>query len=405
MQNAVSPTHALRRSVGYAKLRATFGSAHKQTLIGNEKVHTGVYMHALLLLLATMLGLLHVGRTAGSVHTSAMSLFVYYLERRATASHTIVMALLSEKGAGGYDFTASWLAQWECSLRRTGLAKHFIIIAMDDQALHTCQNKRWPAVNGARLLHETGAGDSMSRNWTWIDYTLAKPVFALMVLNFNFSVLWSDLDIIYQRNPLAFFEQPAHARYDWQSGNDGQHSSINTGLYFARPTMLGLASVKKWAHKCMRVIRTQNSWLKAHSDHDQNVLLRMLKELRWNWTAHSSKYILNGGDIQKMSDVHLALALQSTLTTHINCIWGAEEKVVYARKRGLWPLAADGACLPFTAPGPPTPPTPPPSVGHADNRRFLSSTPRKAATSPPTLQRRNSSPRTLRRVPVKGARQ
>jgi len=75
--------------------------------------------------------------------------------------------------------------------------------------------------------------------------------------------------------------------------------------------------------------------------HDQNILGSMLPGLAWKIKIWDLETFTNGC-VVKFAD---AVNMKTKVTLHVNCIWGAQEKVDLAKRLKVWLVDESGTCM------------------------------------------------------------
>jgi hypothetical protein len=152
-----------------------------------------------------------------------------------------------------------------CGLRRLGLDSRLVIYAVDN----VTSVKLASLVGQGRVLHHPGikAAVSLASNQTqvWLDNRIAKLVLPLMLLERGYSVILSDIDTYWVRDPTPYL---LSLGVDFAAQSDVCCNTLNSGFvyYSASPKsrlVLNLALMtKKW----------QNGTHHLNADNDQYLL-------------------------------------------------------------------------------------------------------------------------------------
>lgn len=135
------------------------------------------------------------------------------------------------------------LRNFVCNARAKGAVdlSHVVVIATDKATLDLCNELGLAAwfdepIFGSFPEEAAGrAGDT-----TFVRFSMAKIYCVHLVLSLGYNVLHQDIDIVWNRNPLPFFDSPEMEGYDMIFQDDGDRRSPgkpfnpNSGFHFIR---------------------------------------------------------------------------------------------------------------------------------------------------------------------------
>ncbi|KAJ4813341.1 nucleotide-diphospho-sugar transferase family protein [Rhynchospora pubera] len=197
----------------------------------------------------------------------------------------------------------------------TRLLDHLVIVAMDQKAFEKCKS-----VHHYCYLHEDIGIDLSSENVymtkAYVDLVWTKVRLWQLTLEQGYSFLFSDIDVMWFRNPFRHINVYADLTIgsDRFYGNPEDHSNDpNTGLVYAKPTRKNIEVLKYWLEARQRFPEA----------HEQTVYYEIRHELASKFDLKvqyiSTEYWANFCQLQKN--------FTKLATFHPCCLVGLEQKI------------------------------------------------------------------------------
>ncbi|XP_078446216.1 uncharacterized protein At4g15970-like isoform X2 [Wolffia australiana] len=239
------------------------------------------------------------------------------LERAALADKTVILTTVNDAWMAPGSVLDLFLESFWTGERTSGLLKHLIIIAVDEKAYEKC---RLTHVHCYALKTE-GVDFSADQKIMMEDYRKlmwARINFLRFVLELGYNFIFTDVDVIWFRDPTPFFST---RNYDFQTACDYFHgnpddtfNTANGGFNFVRSNNRTQLFYKYW----------YESRLRHPGLHDQDVL-NLIKTEPYRYDIGLSWKMLPtdkfGGLCQPSRD------FEQVYTMHVNCCIGLESKL------------------------------------------------------------------------------
>ncbi|KAH7301408.1 hypothetical protein KP509_23G024800 [Ceratopteris richardii] len=239
-----------------------------------------------------------------------------------------------------------FLLNWIASIARHHRHHEVLIIAEDYATLYRV-NEKWPGhavlIPPAPQLQEEHKFGSHFARHTFVyllgfcDFTSRRPRHLLSILEFGYSVLYNDVDMVWVKDPFPYFKE----HYDLYFTDDINVVSLHyrdglpnicTCMLFVRPTTGGKLVISEW----IKQIEAQ-VWSASNKANDQPAFNRAL-----NKTASSVKGYLLPQEAFPSGGIYFRNASWRTETSgrhaiiHNNYIVGFDNKLKRFREFGLW---------------------------------------------------------------------
>jgi hypothetical protein len=231
-----------------------------------------------------------------------------------------------------FNFAESFLQNFACWLRVVRL-DNYVLFAMDEEAQSEADRRGIRSVRGDLVLAEWLKRTDIKLE-KWSQFLRAKPVLAYIVLEGALhvnGVVWSDLDVVWFRNPFTPLRKLLNGEDAVFSSEGGELA--NTGVYYVNNTEHSRKGLLSWVEMCLRML-TQDA------THDQELFNGNVLHKTWlNVAVMEEKYVKNGQHIRDDSLSSYAPDDQQ-LALHCNMMWGVESKVNKLKSLGLY-LATD----------------------------------------------------------------
>jgi len=232
-----------------------------------------------------------------------------------------------------FNFAESFLQNFACWLRVVRL-DNYVLFAMDEEAQSEADRRGIRSVRGDLVLAEWLKRKDIKLE-KWSQFLRSKPVLAYIVLEGALhvnGVVWSDLDVVWFRNPFTPLRKLLNGEDAVFSSEGGELA--NTGVYYVNNTEHSRKGLLSWVEMCLRML-TQDD-----ATHDQELFNGNVLHKTWlNVAVMEQKYVKNGQHIRDDSLSSYAPDDQQ-LALHCNMMWGVESKVNKLKSLGLY-LATD----------------------------------------------------------------
>eukprot|EP00057_Strongylocentrotus_purpuratus_P003626 XP_003727023.1 PREDICTED: uncharacterized protein LOC100888971 isoform X1 [Strongylocentrotus purpuratus] len=240
-------------------------------------------------------------------------------------SHSPVILVSTNKAF--LNFTDNWLE----SVKRSGIRSGVTLVAEDREAFNYLNNRTDIELNvvlndvsespGERLLFDSPAYKQLVNK---------RPSYILQLLSSGHDVLFSDVDIVWLKNPLPYFTNDTNDI--WLQEDLHEPTVYCAGFTFYRSSPATIALVTEWVQT-----------LALHPTYpDQRVLNGLLKKKRWQGDyikrAVMDSRLFPSGRLYFDPDWREANKDTEQVMVHNNWIKGHDRKVERFRNEGLWYL-------------------------------------------------------------------
>uniref|UniRef100_A0A7S4B4S9 Nucleotide-diphospho-sugar transferase domain-containing protein n=1 Tax=Chrysotila carterae TaxID=13221 RepID=A0A7S4B4S9_CHRCT len=186
---------------------------------------------------------------------------------RLEPSGVVALSLLSDSHSGIFDIFYRSITLVEQTMPRPFFVEKFVFVCADKATLAKCAaNTRRNCVLDASLDSKDAGRRSTSRlsrlslasqraaAINHSRFTARKAELVLLGLRQGLSVLWTDLDVIWHKDPLPFvLAHPAELQLSGMRCYNASQTTtqlckneVNSGIYFARATPLALRFFEDW---------------------------------------------------------------------------------------------------------------------------------------------------------------
>lgn len=236
------------------------------------------------------------------------------------AGNTVVMTFLNEAWGAPGSLLDLFLESFREGIKTEPLLKHLIIVAVDRPSFQRCQEVHhlcYPLI--AVATNFTAEQPYMAA--AYLEMMWARNKFQTRVLELGYAFVFTDMDIVWFRNPLLRIPLGADIAIacDQFYGDDPYDiwKNANGGFLYARPSAKTVAFFKEWYEA-----RT------AHpGKHDQDVFDMVKKDLslRHDVAIHFVDTAYFGGFCEPKKD------FRQLCTFHGNCLTGLRMKLEVLR--------------------------------------------------------------------------
>ncbi|CAM0908380.1 unnamed protein product [Alopecurus aequalis] len=242
------------------------------------------------------------------------------LRSAAMEDNTVIMTFVNEAMTAPGSLLDLFLESFRVGDKTEPLLKHLVVVAMDSEALNQCKR-----VHPLCYRLDLGGGTNftaekayMSRDY--LEMMWARNKFQTRVLELGYAFLFSDLDIMWFRNPLLHVPVGADITIscDKYYGEDPYGTKdANGGFLYARPNARTIGFYKGWYEARTAYPRR----------HDQYVFSRVVHELsvRHGTTVIFIDTAFFGSHCQTKKD------FRRLCTFHANCLKGLTNKLELLR--------------------------------------------------------------------------
>jgi hypothetical protein len=240
------------------------------------------------------------------------------LRRAAMEDNTIIMTFTNEAWTAPGSLTDLFLESFRTGVRTAPLLKHLVIVAVDATAFERCRRVHphcYALATGATNF--TGEQRFMARDY--LDMMWRRNRFQARVLALGYSFVFTDVDIVWFRNPLLRIPVAADMAFscDWYSGSNPYdlNTRANGGFLYVRASARTAALYAGW----------YESRAAYPGQHEQFVFDKVKRELsaRHGVTVQfvDTAYLGTFCDRGRRRDWH------KLCTFHANCVIGLEAKL------------------------------------------------------------------------------
>ncbi|RWR80818.1 Nucleotide-diphospho-sugar transferase [Cinnamomum micranthum f. kanehirae] len=186
------------------------------------------------------------------------------------------------------------------------LHNHLLLAAIDQTAFEQCNLR---GLHCYKLMTEgvDFSGESIFMSRDYLKITWMKTLFQANVLRRGYNFIFTDMDVIWMRNP---FERLVHQGVDLQiscdyyNGNPSDLANhINTGFYFVVSNNKTISMFDKWCSD-------RDDSLNLHDQHmlqrliENGLIQRLDLRLRFLNPLYFGGFCANGGDYGKVVTMH-----------------------------------------------------------------------------------------------------
>lgn len=215
------------------------------------------------------------------------------------------------------------LENWALHLARLGLTDHIVIGALDDEAERAARCLPGTVIRfNSDIAPRPDSGALRYRREGWKPIVFSKLGLVRSLLMSGRHVLFSDADVVFLKNPLAYFPGERVADFAAQSDAPAQTKSdsprtLCSGLYFAHPT--------REAIETLRITVEEMNALGGDQDY---LRLRLGVERTARCVMLPRREFPNG-------DVWRAAPPPDPVAVHFNWVEGVERKLQWVQECGL----------------------------------------------------------------------
>ncbi|KAJ1269306.1 hypothetical protein BS78_07G201600 [Paspalum vaginatum] len=260
------------------------------------------------------------GNGGRPVSRDEVKLFAELAELLRNASmedNTVIVTSINQAYAAPGSLLDLFLESFRLGKGTAGLLDHVLIVAVDPGALQTCRSLH----RHCYLLRPDGAADLSAEKFfmtkDYVDMMWARNLFQQTILELGFNFLFTDVDIMWFRNPMRHIAVTADIAIasDFFNGDpDSLHNLPNGGFLYVRSKNRTVEFYRRW-----RLARGQF----PPGTNEQHVLARMQLTLtrqlgvrmQFLDTAHCGGFCQLSADLRRVS------------TMHANCCTGLPNKV------------------------------------------------------------------------------
>ncbi|RCV12383.1 hypothetical protein SETIT_2G265200v2 [Setaria italica] len=244
------------------------------------------------------------------------------LRRAAMEDKTIIMTFTNEAWTAPGSLTDLFLESFRTGVRTAPLLRHLVIVAIDAKAFERCQHVHplcyaLPVNQSAAAVNYASEQRYMARDY--LDMLWRRNRFQARVLELGYSFVFTDVDIVWFRNPLLRIPVAADMAFscDWYSGSNPYdlNKRANGGFLYVRASARTAALYGGW----------YESRAAYPGQHEQFVFDKVKRELsaRHGVTVQfvDTAYLGTFCDRGKRKDWH------KLCTFHANCVIGLKAKL------------------------------------------------------------------------------
>uniref|UniRef100_A0ACD6ANQ0 Uncharacterized protein n=1 Tax=Avena sativa TaxID=4498 RepID=A0ACD6ANQ0_AVESA len=231
------------------------------------------------------------------------------------AGNTVVMTFLNEAWAAPGSLLDLFLESFREGIKTEPLLKHLVIVTVDQTSFRRCQEVHQLCYPLAVATNFTEEQTYMSK--AYLEMMWVRNKFQTRVLELGYAFVFTDMDIVWFRNPLLRIPVGADIAIscDQFYGQDPYDvwKNANGGFLYARPSARTIAFFKGWYEARL-----------AHpGKHDQDVFDKVKKDLslKHDVAVHLVDTAYFGGFCQPKKD------FRQLCTFHGNCLTGLRMKL------------------------------------------------------------------------------
>eukprot|EP00270_Netrium_digitus_P010637 TRINITY_DN3309_c0_g1_i1.p1 TRINITY_DN3309_c0_g1~~TRINITY_DN3309_c0_g1_i1.p1 ORF type:complete len:825 (-),score=207.10 TRINITY_DN3309_c0_g1_i1:167-2641(-) len=249
---------------------------------------------------------------------------------------------------------AEMLMNFVCRLRSLGLADNLLVAALDEDLY------KFSFQQGLPVYHEHASSSSLLRKLNsatecafgsqcFRQFTKLKSRAVLRVLKAGFSVLWTDVDIVWYRDPLPHLLSFGPGTFPIQSNEPNASVAgtgirrINSGFYFARASRQTVEAFEAiTAHASLTKLSEQPSFYDVLCGVKGELLVPSKEECLWTnglRTVFLDRASYPNGAVHSFwnePDVTEACKQKGCVILHNNWISGKDAKKERMVKNGYW---------------------------------------------------------------------
>ncbi|KAM3392826.1 hypothetical protein ACQJBY_013790 [Aegilops geniculata] len=241
------------------------------------------------------------------------------LRSAAMDDNTIIMTFTNEAWTAPGSLLDVFLESFRIGVRTEPLLKHLVIVAVDGKAFEGCQRVHPLCYRLAAPTPVDFAAEKQYNTPDYLDMMWVRNKFQARVLALGFGFVFTDVDIVWFRNPLLRIPVGADIALncDWFYGDNPYdlNKTANGGFLHAKPRARTLAFFGDWY-----AARTRYP-----GEHDQFVFDQVKHELAAR----------HGVTVQFIDTQYLSgrceprMDFRKLCTFHANCIIGLQYKLEY----------------------------------------------------------------------------
>ncbi|KAL6900920.1 hypothetical protein ACP4OV_005596 [Aristida adscensionis] len=241
------------------------------------------------------------------------------LKNASMEDNTVILTSINRAYAEPGSLLDLFLESFRLGEGTAPLLDHVVIVAVDPAAFQTCRNVHrhcylLPPADGSA---DDGGGEKHFMTKEYIELMWTRNRFQQTILELGFNFLFTDIDIVWFRNPLrhiAITSDMAIASDFFNGDPDSLRNYPNGGFLYVRSMNRTVEFFRRW--------RAARAGFPAAS-HDQDVLgkvqgrlsRRLGVRIQFLDTAHCGGFCQLRGDLSRLS------------TMHANCCKGLANKV------------------------------------------------------------------------------
>ncbi|KAL5219213.1 hypothetical protein ABZP36_019897 [Zizania latifolia] len=224
--------------------------------------------------------------------------------RAATEDRTVIITCVNQAFAAPNSLLDLFLESFHIGDGTTELLRHVLIVAMDPTALARCRE-----VHPHCYLYTMAGIDFTSEKFflskDYLELVWSKLKLQRRILQLGYNFLFTDVDIMWLRNPLkhvTVYADMAISSDVYMGDPDNMNSFPNTGFFYVKPNERTIAMTKEW----------HESRSKYPGMNEQPVFNRIKKEMvtrlrlrvQYLDTAYIAGFCNYGKDLGKVCTMH-----------------------------------------------------------------------------------------------------
>ncbi|KAJ3695121.1 hypothetical protein LUZ60_000498 [Juncus effusus] len=179
--------------------------------------------------------------------TSTSQHLAEVLKRATMDDKTVILTEVSEAWAQPGSLLDLFIESFHVGDRIEHLLNHTVMMAVDQKAFERCQ---FLHPHCFRLIVQNITDYSSEKLFMTGDYlklVWAKVEFNKQVLELGYNIIYTDMDIIWFRNPLQHVSVMSHLTLatDWYNGNP-EDNHVNTGFFYVKSCNKTIEFYERW---------------------------------------------------------------------------------------------------------------------------------------------------------------
>jgi hypothetical protein len=275
----------------------------------------------------------------------------FQLEMNQKVMNSTVLILSANMGYA--DMTFNFL----CRLAKISKTFKYVVIAQDTSFYDFLQSHKIPSISGS-LIHPISTQNAENFRTTGFNaISIAKMIAVRVVLELGYNVLFSDVDIAWNENPVPFLPADVDLAIQSNSGTNvfPLNHEPNTGFYFLRSNDRSMALLDDTIDRARKDPSIDDQTHFGNALRDWRVSKKaifIMEGMTAPWAYHGYRpftfrllrpYCFQSGQVASASYAQKVEPPQdgkeqNIILVHANYMVGHDTKVNFLKSHGLWNL-------------------------------------------------------------------